>query len=115
MTKSREDLVNLALSLCYADGGSGQDADPEDFNFVNNLVPSVLSSLDARKVYPYGDVDEIEDAPFTYLATCLAFTPAVAGRFGASIDQAAVMEAERMLREINAETFSYQTAKNLYF
>jgi hypothetical protein len=115
MTKSREELVNLALSLCYADGGSGQAADAEDFQFVDGLVGSCLSALSSRKIYPYGDPDEIEEDAFSFLATCLANMPAVAGRFGAQINAAAVAQAENHLREITAETLSYQPARAEYF
>lgn len=115
MTKTREDLVNLALSLCYADGGSGQSADPEDFQFVDDLVGPVLSTLSSRKIYPYGDPDEIEEDAFVHLATCLANSRAVAGRFAAQVDTDAVLEAEKILREITAETLSYQPLKGEYF
>lgn len=113
MTKSREDLVNLALSLCYADGGSGQDADPEDFNSVNELVEPLFDELSELGIYTVGDPDEIENAAFRSLAWFLA--DASSDRFSKEIPPARLAKAENTLRQLNAETFSYQTAKNLYF
>lgn len=114
MTKTREDLVNLALSLCYADGGSGQSADPVDFQFVDNLVGPVLSTLSDCKIYPYGDPDEIEEAAFIHLAVCLAGSAGMRPDL-AKVTKEQVLEAEKILREITAETLSYQPLKGEYF
>lgn len=113
--KKREDLVNAALSICYADGGSGQSADPEDFQFVNERVPVILGSLSSRNVYPYGDPDQIEEDAFEYLSICLANMQSVSRRFGSAVDNGAVSDAETKLREITAETLSYQPLKAEYF
>lgn len=110
--KTREDLVKRALQKLHV-LAAGQAASAEDNQLVDDALGPVLSSLSSRNIYPYGDPDQIEEDAFEHLADLLAY--ATAGDFGRTPDRAKRIEAETLLREISAETLSYQPAKAEYF
>lgn len=110
--RSREDLVKRALQKLRV-VGAGQAPEAEDYQLVDAAVPSVLSELSKRNIYPYGDPDQLEDDAFEHLATCLA--QACADDFGVAADEGIRIRAENRLREITAETLSYQPLQATYF
>lgn len=110
--KSRENLVNRALQKLRV-LGAGQTASAEDYKVVDDVVEPVLSELSTRSVYGYGNPDNIEDDAFEHLATCLA--QASAPDFGLEPDDGLRLMAETRLREISAQTLSYQPAQTEYF
>jgi len=110
--RTREDLVKRALQKLRVIG-AGQPAEAEDYQLVDAALPSVLKELSSRNVYPYGDPDQLEDDAFEHLATCLA--QACADDFGVGPDEAVRIRAENRLREITAETLSYQPLRTDYF
>lgn len=112
MTKSREQLVNRALQKLKV-VAAGQQPSAEDAQVVNDMVEPTLAKLSAKSIYAYGDPDQIEDECFEDLATVLAQT--CAEDFGVSGDDGKRMRAENSLREIGAETLSYQPAQAEYF
>jgi len=112
MSKTREDLVNRALRKLGV-LAAGQAPSAEDYAVVDDEVIPVLSDLSKRGVYPLGDPDEIEDDAFIYLADILANS--VAADFGKQQDEAVRMGAERRLRELMAETLSYQPQQVEFF
>ncbi len=110
--KTREDLIRRALSKVGV-LAAGQTPSAEDRAVVNALVVPILSDLSKRNVYPFGDPDQIEDDAFEHLATVLA--NAVAADFGGREDDTVRFNAERRLRELVAETLSYQPQQAEYF
>lgn len=110
--KSREQLVNRALQKLRV-LGAGQTASAEDYKVVDDVVEPVLSELSTRSVYGYGNPDKIEDDAFEHLATCVA--QATAPDFGLEPDEGLRLMAETRLREISAQTLSYQPARTEYF
>lgn len=115
MTKSREELVRAALAIVHGDGGSGQNPEAEDTEFVNSCVDPVLDELAELDIYPYCDPDKIENSAFLRLALCLANAPVVRDRYGKAEDVVALANAHRILRTITAATLSYQPARGEYF
>ena len=118
MTKSREDLVLRCLQKLRV-VGAGQQPSAEDSQVVDDMVEPTLAELSARKIYAYGDPDQIEDEFFEALAGVLAVT--MANDFGGTqIDPTKSNDAYRIacenrLREIGAETLSYQPLRGDYF
>lgn len=110
--KTREELVNRALQKLHV-LAAGQAASPEDYALVDGALVPVLSSLSSRNIYPFGDPDQIEEDAFEHLADLLAYS--TAGDFGRTPDGAKRTEAETLLREISAESLSYQPLKAEYF
>jgi hypothetical protein len=112
MTKSREDLVNRALAKLKV-VAAGQQPSAEDAKVVDDMVEPTLAELAARSIYAYGDPDQIEDECFEHLAIILAQT--CAEDFGVEGNEGKRIAAEIRLREIGAETLSYQPLKADYF
>lgn len=118
MTKSREDLVNRALAKLKVTA-AGQQPSAEDKQVVDDQVEPMLAKLSRKNIYAYGDPDEIEDECFEDLAGILAVI--MANDFGGvRIDPDMPNETfrqncENSLREINAETLSYQPLQGQYF
>jgi hypothetical protein len=112
MTKSREELVNRALAKLKV-VAAGQQASAEDYQVANDMVETTLAELSARSIYAYGDPDKIEDECFEHLATILAQD--CAADFGVAEDAGLRLRAESRLREIGAETLSYQPLQGQYF
>lgn len=112
MSKSREELVNAALEELGV-LAAGQAAAAEDYAVVDGYVGPTLSMLAARSIYGYGDADNIEEDAFIPLAKLLAYNCAT--KFGRSFDRSVRIEAENLLREVGAETLSYQPARADYF
>lgn len=110
--KTREDLVLRALQKLKV-VAAGQQPSAEDAQVVNDMVEPTLAELSARSIYAYGDPDQIEDECFEHLATILAQT--CAEDFGVTGDPARRRMAENTLREIGAETLSYQPQRAEYF
>src|SRR5690606_11929566 len=112
MSKTREQLVLRCLQKLKV-VAAGQQPSAEDAQVVDDMVEPVLAELSARSVYAYGDPDKIEDECFEHLATVLAQT--CADDFGLAGDDGMRLRAENRLREIGAETLSYQPMQGEYF
>lgn len=112
MSKTREQLVIRCLQKLKV-VAAGQQPSAEDAQVVDAMVEPTLAELAARSIYAYGDPDQIEDECFEHLATILAQT--CAEDFGVTGDDAKRIRAENRLREIGAETLSYQPMQGEYF
>jgi len=110
--KTREELVTRALAKLKV-VAAGQQPSAEDAKVVDDMLEPTLAELAARKIYGYGDPDQIEDECFESLATILA--QACAEDFGVAGDSGKRIEAERRLREIGAETLSGQPLQATYY
>ena len=108
MTKTRNDLVNRALSNLGA-LPVGQTASTEEYSSVDALVDPTLESLQARDIFHVPDVSAIDDAAFISLGHCLAWN--CASEFGLHSDAAlAAMnaQAEVHLKAIQSEVPTYK-------
>lgn len=109
MAKSRDDLINRALS----DLGAlpvGQTASTQEYASVAALVDPLVANLYERDIYYVSDTNAIEDAAFIPLGRCLAW--AAAPEFGLHSDAALAAlseQAERHLKTIQSEGPTYQT------
>lgn len=110
--KSREQLVKQALKEIKV-VAAGQTPSAEDAQTVDDVVVPVLSDLSKRKVYPFGDPDQIEDDAFVHLAIILGNQ--VAGQFGQASDDAVRLASEARLRQLYAEQLSGQPVQVEYF
>lgn len=110
--KSREQLVTRTLQKLHV-LAAGQSPSAEDARIVDDEIVPVLSDLSRRDVYPFGDPDQIEDEAFTILADIIANS--VAADFGREQSDQVRLSAESRLRELYAETLSYQPLRAEYF
>jgi hypothetical protein len=116
MTKSREELVNDALTRLGA-LPAGQTAAPEDYAYVDGQVEPVISDLALRNV-TVSQEDDIDDANFLHIAAVLAFH--CRGWFGVVGQEATDLRndallAERNLKFINRATTQNQPVKAVYY
>ncbi len=110
--KSRQALVNRAFSL-LGESGEGQAPSAEQYALIDGDVEPVLGNLLRRGIYPFGDPDQIEDEAFVDLSIVLRNHSAA--HFSIPADNEALRLAESRLREVFAETLSYQPLKATYY
>lgn len=110
--KTRQQLVIRALQKLKV-LAAGQTPSAEDAKLVDDEIVPVLSDLNTRSVYPFGDPDQIEDEAFVHLADVLANS--VAADFGREQSEETRLLAERRLRELGAQTLSGQALQVDYF
>lgn len=97
--KSREQLVARALQELGV-VGAGQAPAAEDAKTVNDEIGPLMSDLALRRVYAYGDPDQIADEHFVHLAVLLANSVAVS--FGLAQDETKRLMAEGRLRDLRS-------------
>src|SRR5918993_2949898 len=114
--KTRAELVNEALTML---GGlpAGQEATPEDYNHVNDKVPSVVDHL-ARNNIAVVSSSNIGEAEFLHVAAVLAYFSR--GWFGITAAEgqellAGRLQAEKDLRMLNAGTTLHEAVESEYF
>lgn len=112
MSYTREEWVNGALEELGV-VGSGQEASAEDAQTVDRHVNSVINDLVTRSVWSIGDPDTIDDGAYNHL--CVILAQVVARKFGQEPSEQARLMAENRLRELGAETLSYQPLAVDYF
>lgn len=110
--KTREQLVTRALQKLKV-LAAGQTPSAEDAKVVNDEIVPVLSDLSKRRVYNFGDPDQIEDDAFVHLADILANS--VAGDFGQQQDEGVRLMAEARLRDLAAVQDAGDPIEALYF
>jgi hypothetical protein len=103
LTKTRNDLVNQALSN-LGKLAAGQTADAEDFDAVDSHVDGTLSRLAIRDIATVTDDDAIPVEWFDPIAMIVADD--AAPEFGmagvpSTGQEPPVLAAENMLRELN--------------
>jgi len=110
---TRQDLVRRALALLNADGGAGQEPSAEDYQRVDQAVPSVLAELRTDGTVYVSYAEAIDDAILDPLARILA--AARAEDFGGARDEAAVETAKLRIRRITASRPTYEPQRGVYF
>ena len=95
--KTREQLVTRALQKLKV-LAAGQTPSAEDAKVVDDEIVPVLSDLSKRKVYNFGNPDQIEDDAFVHLADILANS--VAGDFGQEQSEPLRLLAEARLKDL---------------
>jgi hypothetical protein len=114
--KTRAELVNEALTIL---GGlpAGQEAEPEDYDHVNDKVPSVLDHL-SRNDIAVVSTSGIGEAEFLHVAAVLAYFSrgyfGITGQEGAEL-LAARLQAENDLRDLNADDTLNETVEYEFF
>lgn len=83
MSKTRKDLVLEALDILGITA-TGQAAETEDVDKVDDRVPTTLAKLSALEIVTVGDVEAIQDEWFDDLAAILA--DCVKNKFGLTAD-----------------------------
>jgi hypothetical protein len=83
--RTASDLINEALANLGV-LGAGQPVDPEDTNYVQEKLDSIMRKLAALEIVFVGDVDNIPGAWFADLADIVAGE--CANKFGATPDDA---------------------------
>jgi hypothetical protein len=94
--------------------GAGQTASAEDSAKVQTRIGPVLADLAAREIFYVGDVEAIEEAPFLYLAICVALR--CANVFSVSAQElrdlsSLAIDAEDKLQRISAGPAARGTLK----
>ncbi len=112
MTKTRNELVNRALKELGV-VGSGQTAEAEDFDEIDDAVEPVMSDLATRDIWVWGNPDEYDDDAFDHLAVLLANARARA--FGVQPDEQKRLLAEARLRGLKPTLLSGQPQPIEYF
>ncbi len=112
MTKTRNDLVNRALKELGV-VGSGQTAEAEDYDEIDDAVEPVMSDLATRDIWVWGDPDQYDDDAFDHLAVLLANARARA--FGVQPDEQKRRLAEARLRGLKPTILSGQPQPIEYF
>jgi hypothetical protein len=110
--KTRAQLAARALEKLLV-VGSGQSADSEDIEKVDDAIDAVLADLEARNIASVSDLSQIDLAPFEWLAMILA--DSVATDFGQEQNPQKRAYAESMLRRIGAPSPTYETMVGEYF
>lgn len=98
-------LANEALAILSADGGTGQDPDTEDTQFVISRIEPLVEELAARNVVTVSDIDDISPPYFSALAELLAND--CAPKFGQSKNPALREDAEGRLKIMSRAGPSY--------
>lgn len=121
--RTSTDLVNEALAKLGV-LAAGQPTDPEDFNYVSEILDAVLRKLSAHGVVNIADKDNIRGEYFSDLADILAGE--CASKFGAELDDLSVLigrgwgnngdgAAAKSLRTIARKFPTYEAVKAIYF
>lgn len=111
MSKTRLQLANRALDKLRI-VGIGQSPEAEDTEKVNNVIDSFVEWL-ANDIYTIADVEEIDEAPFEWIADLLAWF--CAPDFFKPRDLAAKALAEMELQKITATRPTYERMTAEYF
>lgn len=112
MAKTREELINKALSLLQEEG-AGQPVGDEDYAKFDEAVAPLLAELSGAEVVTVGNVDEIDDAIFLPLARILMNE--VGEDFGRPTSDDFRALQERRIRRVTASGPTYQTMTTDYF
>lgn len=83
MSKTRKDLVLEALDILGITA-TGQPAETEDLDKVDDRVPTTLAKLSGLEIVTVGDVEAIQDEWFDDLAAILAHC--CMNKFGVTAD-----------------------------
>lgn len=112
MTKDRSDLVNKALEILKIKE-TGQTAEVEDYNIVDDEVEGLLDELSTREICDDFEVEEIPDVLFRWVSVLLA--DRVSYEFGIPSDPNLAAMAEKKLRQISDVKVYDKTVETDYF
>lgn len=112
MSKTRTQLANRALEKMTV-VGTGQSPEAEDTAKVDDIIDAFAADLEAREIYSIADIDAIEDAPFEWIADCLAAM--AAPDFGLPFDEAKRQRAEHLLIRQQSSSPTFQALAVDYF
>ena len=112
MSKTRLQLAHRALTKLGV-VGVGQDPSSEDTATIDDIIDAVAADLEAREIYAIADIDDIDDAPFEWIAEYLAFM--AAPDFSLPMDDNKRQRAEYMLKWVNSSGPTYKELESDYF
>lgn len=101
--KTREDLILATLKLLQADGGAGQQPEPEDVQEIDSIIDGKLAELNARDIYFAQNRSEFDDEAVPPLSIVIANE--VAPVFGQPRNPESRREAESILRSFKPSTY----------
>lgn len=101
--KTRNDLILSTLKLLQADGGAGQQPEPEDVEEVDGVIDGKLAELNTRGIYYAQDLKNFEEEIVPPLSVILANE--VAPRFGQPRNPESRLEAENILRTFRPSSY----------
>ena len=110
--KSREQLVLRALREVGA-VEAGQAAAAEDVQAMDDEVEPLMADLAKRRIWTWGDPDQIDDSAVIHLAKLLANS--AARQFGEVPSEEVRLYCESRLRELTFVDISGQPQETVYF
>lgn len=103
VSRTRNDLVYEALANIGV-LQAGQTPAPEDFNFIDEKLQSIIDGLHAREIVFVADLNDIPNEWFDPLASIVA--DACKAKFGIDGDSLQVLMADRQKAEIDLKVMT---------